>query len=69
MKYVEFRDAIAKALRRNRCGLTWVKLRDTLDLPYERPCPNWTRRLEEEIGLSRVKGEGRALVWKIERGG
>ena len=65
MRYTEYRDAIRTALRRNGRGMTWPELRAGLRLPYERPCPAWTQRLEEEIGLCRVKGEGRGLVWKI----
>jgi hypothetical protein len=68
MRYVDFRDAIAGALRRNRRGLTWPELRDSLDLPYRSPCGEWLKRLEGEIGLTREKGEGRALVWKLRRG-
>ncbi len=66
MHYVEFKAAIQQHLKRKRQGATWVELRETLALPYERPCPEWTRRLEEEIGLVRRKGEGRALVWELE---
>jgi hypothetical protein len=68
VRYTEFRDAIRGALRRTRSGLTWVQLRNRLDLPYDRPCPNWTRRLEDEIGLSRKKGPtGKSLVWRLRR--
>ncbi len=67
MRYVEFRDAIREELGRNTAGLTWVQLRDRLSLPYDRPCPAWTARLEQEIGLSRSKGKGRALVWTVSR--
>jgi hypothetical protein len=65
MRYAEFRDAIRAALRRNRTGLTWPQLRDRLGLPYDRPCPEWTKRLEREIGLRRVKGPDRALCWRV----
>jgi len=65
VRYVEFKAVVETELRRNAEGLTWVALRDQLQLPYERPCPNWTRRLEREIGLSRTKGSGRAFVWKV----
>ena len=69
MKYIEFRDRIERKLRRRKSGLTWTELRDELDLPYERPCPTWTKQLELEIGLTRTKGEkGRALVWRIPVG-
>ena len=66
MRYTEFRDRIAAALRRQRSGLTWNELRERLDLPYERPCQEWVRRLEADIGLKRVKGAGRALVWRLD---
>jgi hypothetical protein len=65
MRYVEFRDQIRTALRRTPTGLTWDELRDGLALPYDRPCPQWTRQLEQEIGLTRARGVGRALVWKL----
>jgi hypothetical protein len=65
MSYVEFKLAIQDRLQRTREGATWVELRDALALPYDRPCPEWTRRLEEEIGLVRRKGSGRALVWEL----
>jgi hypothetical protein len=66
MRYTEYRDAIAGALRRRARGMTWDELRVQLVLPYERPCPAWTKQLEQDLGLTRVKGEGRALVWKLE---
>lgn len=65
MHYTEFKAAIQQHLKRKREGATWVELREALALPYERACPEWTRRLEEEIGLVRRKGAGRALVWRI----
>jgi hypothetical protein len=67
MRYVDFKNAIHRALRRNAAGLTWAQLQQKLNLPYNRPCPAWTKQLEQEIGLSRVAGAGRALVWKIGR--
>ncbi|MEM6332118.1 MAG: hypothetical protein AAF823_02120 [Planctomycetota bacterium] len=66
MRYTEFRDAIQRGLRRRGSGMTWAELREALDLPYDRPCPEWAKRLEAEIGLTRVKGSGRALVWRVE---
>ena len=66
MRYIDFRDSIRDELRRHAGGLTWTQLRQRLDLPYERPCPAWTKQLEREIGLTRVSGNGsRALVWKL----
>lgn len=65
MRYAEYKAAIQQHLQRNRCGATWLELRETLALPYDRPCPEWTRRLEEDIGLIRRKGSGRSLVWAL----
>lgn len=65
MRYVEFRDLIHEDLRDNPAGQTWAELKDRLQLPYERPCPTWVRRLEQEIGLVRAKRSGGALHWMI----
>ncbi len=65
MTYLEFKKSIGAKLQKKTSGLTWNELRSTLDLPYGRPCPEWTRRLEKEIGLRRVRGTGRALVWRV----
>ena len=65
MRYVDFRDTIQAELQQNRAGLTWAELKRRLDLPYERPCGNWVGRMEQEIGLLRTRGEGRAYIWKI----
>ena len=69
MRYVEFRDSIRRELQRHPAGLTWAELQARLDLPYDRPCPEWTKQLEQEIGLTRRKGDGRALVWRVGRHG
>jgi hypothetical protein len=65
MRYLEFKEAINRELRGQPKGLTWDQLQQRLELPYDRPCQTWTRRLEEEIGLSRMKGSGRALLWRV----
>jgi len=65
MRYVEFRDAIQHALRRSPAGLTWAALKSQLDLPYSTPCPEWVKRLEKEIGLSRERGSERAFTWRV----
>jgi hypothetical protein len=69
MKYTEFRDSIRDELRRNPSGKTWKELKSSLDLPYSRPCPNWIRRLEQQIGLERSEKRGNALVWKVDQTG
>lgn len=66
MRYIEFKELIRDALTRQPAGLTWAALKNSLDLPYERPCPTWVRRLEEEIGLTRTRRKGqRAYVWTL----
>lgn len=67
MTYEDFRDSIARELQQIPAGLTWTDLKGQLDLPYERPCPEWVRRLEKEIGLVRERVNGRALTWKLRQ--
>ena len=67
MTYVRFRDSIQARLRRASAGLTWQALRRELRLPYTRPCPEWVKALERDIGLARIKGGGRALVWRTRK--
>jgi hypothetical protein len=69
MRYIEFRDAIEKELRRRHGGLTWLQLKTRLRLPYDRPCPSWVKSLEKEICLTRQRNGGRALVWTLSRRG
>lgn len=68
MRYQDFRDCIQDELRENPDGLTWAELRDRLDLPYRQPCPEWVKRMESEMGLSRARGAGRAYVWRLDSG-
>lgn len=66
MTYETFREKVRRTLKRNPSGLTWVELRGTAKLPYQRPCPEWTKQLENDIGLIRADKRGNALIWKIE---
>ncbi|MBD5778233.1 hypothetical protein IEN85_01835 [Pelagicoccus sp. NFK12] len=65
MKYIEFRDSIHQELIRSQSGKTWKEIKDTLDLPYDRPCPEWIARMELDIGLERKERRGNALVWSL----
>lgn len=65
MRYTEFREGVEKSLRRNTAGRTWEQLRAELKLERRRACPEWTKALEKDIGLKRVKGAERALVWRV----
>jgi len=66
MRYTEFRDAIHNELRRVPSGLTWAALKKRLELPYSIPCPEWVKQMEQEVGLLRERGSGRAFTWKLE---
>jgi hypothetical protein len=67
MHYVNFRDAIQSELRRVPAGLTWAQLKQRLKLPYKTPCPEWVKQMEQEIGLSRQRGSGRAFTWRVPK--
>lgn len=66
MRYVDFRDLIQTELQNNPRGLTWVELKNVLKFSYKTPCPTWINKMEEEIGLVRLKGKGRALIWNLD---
>jgi hypothetical protein len=66
MRYEQYKTAIQRHLQRQAAGATWAELRSALALPYDRPCPEWTRMLEQEIGLVRRKGSERSLIWSLE---
>jgi len=67
MRYVDFRDSICRELRRNPKGLTYSELKRRLRMPYKSPCSEWVKRMEQENGLVREPGSGRAYVWRIRR--
>jgi hypothetical protein len=66
MTYTDFKQAIHARLREQPAGMTWKQLKAELRLPYDRPCPEWTRRLEGEIDLVRRKRTGKELIWALE---
>ena len=68
LTYLEFKTRIQGHLESHGSGATWHELREALKLPYDRPCPEWTRRLEKEIGLVRHKGISRSLRWTLGSG-
>lgn len=67
MRYDEVKYLIKAELSRQPSGLTWVELKERLDLPYKTLCPEWTTQLEEEIGLTRKRSGGRAFTWTIKK--
>lgn len=65
MQYEEVKNIIQRELRDNPNGLTWHELKIKTGLPYKTFCPEWTLQLEKEIGLKKVKGRTRALIWRL----
>ena len=65
MEYTEFRDTVYIGLKQHPSGLTWQELKTSLDLPYQRPCPEWVKRLEVDLDLKRNEKKGNALIWRL----
>jgi hypothetical protein len=65
MTYTDFKSTIQADLRKHADGKTWKELKADLRLSYASPCPEWTKRLEREIGLIRKKGKGKAHIWRL----
>ncbi|MGF1448130.1 MAG: hypothetical protein ACFB20_01790 [Opitutales bacterium] len=65
MTYLEFKQRVESSLSANIRGLTWRELKVIARLPYARPCPNWTARLEAEIGLVRERTSGNTKTWRL----
>jgi antitoxin component of MazEF toxin-antitoxin module len=65
MTYEEFRDSIRGELKRSPDGLTWTEIRARLKLPQKVPNNKWVRRMETDIGLTRVK-DLRGVVWRVQ---
>ena len=67
MKYIEVKALIKKELTHSKDGYSWNELNSRLNLPYKTLCPEWTKQLEEDIGLQRKKVQGqRSYIWCLE---
>lgn len=59
--YEQFKDAVVHVLRESaksgKEGLTWSEIQARTGLPMRTPSPIWTRRLEVEKAVRRVKTE------------
>lgn len=63
--YEEFKKSIKNILERHPAGLTWSQIRDKLNLPQKYPNNKWVKKLEQEIGLRRIR-IGSELFWSSE---
>ena len=62
--YELFKKKVYGKLRSYKNGLTWTEIREKTGLPQKVPYNAWTKRLEKEINLQRVK-DARGVVWLI----
>ena len=65
--YEDFSGRVAAALEAAQGGLTWTQVRTTARLPQKLPNNQWVRRLESEIGLTRMKEHG-VILWRVPGG-
>ena len=65
MRFDEFKERVLDELSCHPEGVTWPELKTRQRLPYARPCPEWTARLERDCGLSRNRRRGRAKLWEL----
>jgi len=65
MSYEDFREKIKEALEYKDEGMTWTKIRGSLQLNQVVPNNKWVRRLERDIGLMRVKGSDGVVLWRV----
>jgi DNA-directed RNA polymerase subunit RPC12/RpoP len=62
--YEDFRDLIRQTLRNGR-RLTWTEIRTETKLPQSFPNNQWVRRLEQDIGLERIRDAHGIIHWGL----
>ena len=63
--YEDFRKSIKNILQRYPAGLSWAEIKDKLNYYQKAPNNKWVRNLEKDIGLIRIRKEGK-MLWKLE---
>lgn len=66
LTYEQFRDTIARTIRDAGREMTWTEIRTTAGLPQMFPNNQWVRRMEQDIGLLRVKDAHGILHWSLK---
>ena len=66
MTYEEFRNRVWKSLVKAGKPLTWTELRTQAKLTQKFPNNRWVRRLEEDIGLLRLRDDHRIIHWELK---
>jgi len=63
--YESFKNSIKNILERHPAGLNWSQIRDKLNYSQKAPNNVWVRKMEEDIGLKRIK-KGGETTWFLE---
>lgn len=66
MTYEHFREVIRSTLSKAGYGLTWTEIRTTAALPQMFPNNQWVRRMEQDIGLLRIKDGNGIMHWTLK---
>lgn len=65
--YEQFKEAITKALMTFPKGCPWEELRLKTGLPQKTPSPIWTKRMEDEKILTRIRDPNTPhIIWKLQ---
>jgi hypothetical protein len=67
LTYDDFSAKISDTLRTEGGPLTWTEIRTRAGLPQKFPNNEWVRRLERDIGLTRVKDSHGIINWAIDQ--
>ena len=65
MPYEEFRDVVMNTIRAAGHGMTWTEIRTTSKLPQVYPNNRWVRRMEQDIGLKRIRDSKGIIRWSL----
>lgn len=63
--YEDFKNSVKNILERYPAGLIWAQIRDKLNYHQIAPNNKWVRKMEEDIGLKRIK-KGGETIWFLE---
>ena len=66
VQYERFEEEIRSLLDENPEGLTWTEIKKSTNFPQKVPNNKWVKKLEEKIGLKRMRVRDRGILWKID---
>ena len=68
MSYEQFRDKISVVLQSAGKPLTWTEIRTEAKLPQAFPNNQWVHRMEQDVGLLRMKDAHGIMHWELRKG-